>query len=53
MTKENNTAKPLILDDEEVMRNFLGDVFSEEGYQLDFASDGDNAIEKIRKKIIE
>ncbi len=48
MTEENNN-KLLIVDDEEVMRDFLGEVLSEEGYRLDFASDGNEAIEKIKK----
>ena len=49
MNQENGNRNLLIVDDEEIMRNFLGEVFSEEGYQLDFACDGDEAIEKIRK----
>ena len=50
MIQANGNRNLLIVDDEEIMRNFLGEVFSEEGYQLDFASDGDEAIEKIRQK---
>ncbi|OGC84193.1 MAG: hypothetical protein A2W07_00695 [candidate division Zixibacteria bacterium RBG_16_43_9] len=50
MIQANGNRNLLIVDDEEIMRNFLGEVFSEEGYQLDFASDGDEAIEKIRTK---
>jgi CheY-like chemotaxis protein len=39
----------LIVDDEEIMRNFLLDVFEEEGYSLDSATDGEEALEKISK----
>jgi len=49
MIQANGNRNLLIVDDEEVMRDFLRDVFTEEGYQLDFAVDGDEAIEKIRK----
>ncbi len=37
----------LIVDDEEVIRNFLYEVFSED-YEVSLASDGDEAIEKLK-----
>jgi len=39
----------LIVDDEEVIRNFLYEVFSED-YEVNLAIDGDEAIEKIKLK---
>jgi len=39
----------LIVDDEEVIRNFLYEVFSED-YDVSLATDGDEAIEKIKMK---
>ncbi len=41
--------KILIVDDEEIMRSFLLDVFMEEGYNLDVAADGEEALDKISK----
>ena len=41
-------CKILIVDDEEIIRNFLYDFLVEEGYPPDLASDGDEAIEKIK-----
>jgi len=38
----------LIVDDEEVIRNFLFEVFSED-YEVSLATDGDEAIEKIKE----
>ena len=51
LEKENLTPKEkiLIVDDEEIMRNFLLDVFMDEGYNLDSAADGTEALEKISK----
>jgi len=43
------TEKILIVDDEEIMRNFLLDVFVDEGYDLDLAADGVEALDKISK----
>ena len=37
----------LIVDDEEIMRSFLLDVFVDEGYDLDSAANGEEALEKI------
>lgn len=39
--------KILIVDDEEIMRNFLLDVFVDEGYNLDMAANGEEALQKI------
>ncbi len=41
--------KILIVDDEEIMRNFLLDVFVDEGYDLDLAADGEEALDKISR----
>jgi len=38
----------LIVDDEEIIRDFLSEVL--EDYELELASDGDEAIEKLRKR---
>jgi DNA-binding response OmpR family regulator len=42
-------CKILIVDDEEIIRNFLYDFLVEEGYSPDLASDGDEAITKINQ----
>ena len=51
---EPETAKPtmgqgkvLVMDDEEMVREVLGRMLSRLGYEVDFASDGSQAIEKF------
>ena len=51
---ELETAKPtmgqgkvLVMDDEEMVRDVLGEILSRLGYEADFASDGSQAIEKF------
>ncbi len=39
----------LIVDDEEIIRNFLSEVLGEK-YDVSLASDGDEAIEQIKKR---
>ena len=53
---EPETAKPamghgkvLVMDDEEMVREFLGRMLSRLGYEADFACDGSQAIEKFLK----
>ncbi len=53
---EPETAKPtmgqgkvLVMDDEEMVRDVLGGMLSRLGYEVDFASDGSQAIEKFVK----
>jgi len=50
-SKKGTAAKEkiLIVDDEEIMRNFLLDVFVDEGYDLDLAADGEEALDKISR----
>ena len=47
----NNTNKKtvLVVDDEEIIRNFLSEVLDEK-YDVSLASDGDEAIEQIKKR---
>jgi hypothetical protein len=42
--KEDIDTRVLIADDEQVMRDFLGGIFSEKGYQIDFANDAGETI---------
>lgn len=48
-SKLTQVEKILIVDDEEIMRSFLLDVFVDEGYELDSASNGEEALEKISR----
>ena len=41
--------KILIVDDEEMVRNFLVSLFSKHGHNCETAKDGMEALEKIRK----
>lgn len=48
--KEQKSGKILIVDDEEVVRDFLSRFFSREGYQdIDTAETGEEALEKIKQ----
>ncbi|KUK82464.1 MAG: CheY-like receiver [Microgenomates bacterium 39_6] len=40
----------LVVDDQEGVRRLLFEAFSEEGYQLDMAASGREAIQKVRVK---
>jgi CheY-like chemotaxis protein len=40
----------LVVDDEAPFRNILGSVLQNEGYRVDTASDGDEALEVLEKK---
>jgi signal transduction histidine kinase/CheY-like chemotaxis protein len=42
-------GKVLVMDDEEMVRDVLGGMLSQLGYEADFASDGSQAIEKFVK----
>jgi DNA-binding NtrC family response regulator len=42
-------GKILVVDDEEGMRQTLGDILIEEGYQVSLAKDGYQAIEKVKE----
>jgi two-component system cell cycle response regulator len=37
----------LVVDDEEIMREFLREVLSDQGYEIDLASSGKDAVEKM------
>ncbi len=43
-------AKILIVDDEQSIRQVLGEILSEENYQTDTAADGQEALEKLQKE---
>ncbi len=40
----------LVVDDEEIMRSFLHDVLSGEGYQVEVAPTGEEAVERFKEK---
>ena len=42
--------KVLIVDDEEIMRNFLFDLLKDEGYDVDQCSSGEDAIAMAKSK---
>ena len=42
--------KVLIIDDERAIRNSLGEILTEEGYEVDTAEDGAVALEKVGKE---
>ena len=47
------TEKILIVDDEEILRNMLTDVLSEEGYQISQASNGEEAVKMLKEDYYE
>ncbi|MBN1520981.1 MAG: diguanylate cyclase [Candidatus Aureabacteria bacterium] len=49
MTEGKIPARILIVDDEEIMRSFLADVLTDEGYETDIADNGEQGIEKIKE----
>lgn len=46
-TKASANTRILVVDDEEIMRAFLREVLSEEGYTIDLAVSGRDAVEKM------
>ena len=44
-----NKKSVLVVDDEEIIRNFLSEVLGDK-YDVSLASDGDEAIEQIKKR---
>ena len=42
--------KVLIVDDERAIRNSLGEILTDEGYEVDTAEDGAVALEKVGKE---
>ncbi len=44
-----NTVSILVVDDEEMMRNLLEKVLAREGYQIDTAGNGEEALEALKK----
>jgi DNA-binding NtrC family response regulator len=44
-----NKKSVLVVDDEEIIRNFLSEVLDDK-YNVSLASDGDEAIEQIKKR---
>jgi len=39
----------LVVDDEKVIREFLRDFLSDQGYEIDLATDGKEALDKIKR----
>ncbi len=48
---ETSKKKILVVDDEQDIRNFLSAALNEAGFDVALASDGDDALEKIKKQI--
>ena len=48
--QEQGKNKILVVDDEEVIRNILNEILTEAGYNVELASGGQEAIEKIKTK---
>lgn len=44
-----STVSILVVDDEEMMRNLLEKVLTREGYQIDTAGNGEEALEALKK----
>jgi DNA-binding response OmpR family regulator len=44
-----STVSILVVDDEEMLRNLLMKILTKEGYQVDAACDGEDAVEKLRQ----
>jgi PAS domain S-box-containing protein len=47
----SGTGRILIMDDEKFVRDSMGAVLTEGGYEVDYATDGPNALEKYKKAI--
>jgi len=45
--------KILVVDDEEVMRNLLTDVLSDEGYEVTAVANGREAVAKVKEKVFD
>ena len=46
-SEKRTPTRILVVDDEEIMRTFLKEVLSDEGYQIDLAVSGRDAVEKM------
>lgn len=46
-TEKRGPTRILVVDDEEIMRTFLKEVLSDEGYRIDLAVSGRDAVEKM------
>ncbi len=47
--KKHRGMKVLVMDDEEIIRDVTGEMLTSLGYEMDFATDGNEAIELYRK----
>jgi len=45
--------KILVVDDEEVMRNLLTDVLSDEGYEVTAVANGVEAVDRVRENVFD
>ncbi len=50
---DNIKAKMLVVDDEETFRMLLKDILAEEGFPVETAVDGDEAIRKVKEKLFD
>ena len=50
ISKRQSAMKILIVDDERAIRNSLGEILTDEGYEVDTAEDGPSALEKVDKE---
>jgi CheY-like chemotaxis protein len=49
MSDEKTTKKILVVDDDELLRDFYIKVLKSEGYETEFAANGDDAVEALKK----
>ena len=50
LDKSNPVMKVLIVDDERAIRNSLGEILGDEGYEVETAEDGAVALQKVEKE---
>src|SRR5690242_13558946 len=51
MTPEASKFKVLVVDDDEVMRKLIREVLEKEGYRVQLAASGEEAVRAIRREV--
>ncbi|NOY74989.1 MAG: response regulator [Kiritimatiellaeota bacterium] len=49
MTEEKTAKRILVVDDDELLRDFYIKVLKSEGYETEFAANGDEAVDTLKK----
>ena len=49
MSEQANKKKILVVDDDDLLRDFYIKVLNSEGYETEFAANGDEAVEALKK----